>query len=512
MPITKRTASILVAEDEPEIRNCLELQLRCRGYAVQHAENGDEVLNFVREGSGSGVSLILLDIMMPCKDGIETLREIRRFDKTLPIIVLSGLSSPTTIVEAMKLGANDFLAKPVGNDQLIEAIHRALEPRIVVNQGVNQGAVNQAVHGAPQSVPQAVPLAGYRPFASGPSWMMKMETLLRQVGASDAPVLLGGETGVGKEVLARLLHANSPRATNRFLKVNCAALPSELIESELFGYERGAFTGAVKAKPGKFDMADGGTILLDEIGDMDFRLQAKLLHVLQDQEFERLGGRETVQVNVRIMAATHADLEKSIREGRFREDLFYRLNVINIQVPPLRERLDEIPLLAAHFLNKFAGPARPIPEITPMLNAALLGYHWPGNIRELENFMRKYAVLQDPVAAADELRLKSGSGLRATVVAMPEPPAPEPTVPSTLGRVSEVQKRAEAEAILAALHRTRWNRKQAASLLCVDYKALLYKMKKLEIDRNPLEMRSSEGSGLAHGFADPGVPSWTPSN
>jgi two-component system, NtrC family, response regulator AtoC len=500
MPVTKRTASILVAEDEPEIRNCLELQLRCRGYAVQHAENGDEVLNYVREGSGSGVSLILLDIMMPCRDGIETLREIRRFDKTLPIIVLSGLSSPTTIVEAMKLGANDFLAKPVGNDQLIEAIHRALEPRIVVQNPSRETFLSRSAS----------------QFASGPSWMMKMESLLRQVGASDAPVLLGGETGVGKEVLARLLHANSPRATNRFLKVNCAALPSELIESELFGYERGAFTGAVKAKPGKFDMADGGTILLDEIGDMDFRLQAKLLHVLQDQEFERLGGSETIRVNVRIMAATHADLENSIREGRFREDLYYRLNVINIHVPPLRERPDEIPLLAAHFLKKFSSTAgvnsgEYTPEITPEFHQALLAYHWPGNIRELENFMRKYAVLQDPGAAAEELRVKSGTKQRSAPMAAPQVAPPEPTVPATLERVTEVQKRAEAEAILAALNRTRWNRKQAASLLCVDYKALLYKMKKLEIDRNPLELSSPEEPGWTPGNADAGTPSWTPS-
>ena len=493
MAIKKRTASILVAEDEPEIRNCLELQLRCRGYAVQHAENGDEVLNVLRDASGSGVSLILLDIMMPCRDGIETLREIRRFDKSLPIIVLSGLSSPTTIVEAMKLGANDFLAKPVANDQLIEAIQRALEPRIVVQNG-SQNPKESFLSRAPQ-----------HQFAGGASWMMKMETLLRQVGASDAPVLLGGETGVGKEVLARLLHANSPRATNRFLKVNCAALPSELIESELFGYERGAFTGAVKTKPGKFDMADGGTILLDEIGDMDFRLQAKLLQVLQDQEFERLGGSETIRVNIRIMAATHADLEKSIREGRFREDLFYRLNVINIQVPPLRERPDEIPLLAAHFLKKFAGPSGLVPDVTSSLHQALLGYHWPGNVRELENFMRKYAVLQDPEAAAEELRIKSGSKPRVIAVAPPPPPAPEPTVPSTLERVTEVQKRAEAEAILAALHRTRWNRKQAASLLCVDYKALLYKMKKLEIDRNPLEVPPADEPGWAPRPLEPGA-------
>jgi two-component system response regulator AtoC len=497
MPVKKRTASILVAEDEPEIRNCLELQLRCRGYAVQHAENGDEVLNYVREGSGSGVSLILLDIMMPCRDGIETLREIRRFDKSLPIIVLSGLSSPTTIVEAMKLGANDFLAKPVGNDQLIEAIQRALEPRIVVQNPPRETFLSRA--------PQ-------HQLAGGASWMMKMETLLRQVGASDAPVLLGGETGVGKEVLARLLHANSPRATNRFLKVNCAALPSELIESELFGYERGAFTGAIKTKPGKFDMADGGTILLDEIGDMDFRLQAKLLQVLQDQEFERLGGSETIRVNVRVMAATHADLEKSIREGRFREDLYYRLNVINIQVPPLRERADEIPLLAAHFLNKFSGPGGFVPEVTPTLHQGLLGYHWPGNVRELENFMRKYAVLQDSEAAVEELRLKSGSKPKAAAVVPAQLPAQEAVVPSTLERVTEVQKRAEAEAILAALHRTRWNRKQAASLLCVDYKALLYKMKKLEIDRNPLEVASPDDPAWPARPTDPAAPSWDSSN
>jgi two-component system response regulator AtoC len=497
MPIKKRTASILVAEDEPEIRNCLELQLRCRGYAVQHAENGDEVLNYVREGSGSGVSLILLDIMMPCRDGIDTLREIRRFDKSLPIIVLSGLSSPTTIVEAMKLGANDFLAKPVGNDQLIEAIQRALEPRIVVQNPPKETFLSRAPNNQ---------------LAGGASWMMKMETLLRQVGASDAPVLLGGETGVGKEVLARLLHANSPRATNRFLKVNCAALPSELIESELFGYERGAFTGAVKTKPGKFDMADGGTILLDEIGDMDFRLQAKLLQVLQDQEFERLGGSETIRVNVRVMAATHADLEKSIREGRFREDLYYRLNVINIQVPPLRDRSDEIPLLAAHFLKKFAGSNGFTPEITPALHQALLGYHWPGNVRELENFMRKYAVLQDPEAAVEELRIKSGAKPKTVAAAPAQIPAPEPVVPSTLERVTEVQKRAEAEAILAALHRTRWNRKQAANLLCVDYKALLYKMKKLEIDRNPLEVTPPDEPAWPPQQTDSGATSWDSSN
>jgi two-component system response regulator AtoC len=241
-------------------------------------------------------------------------------------------------------------------------------------------------------------------------------------------------------------------------------------------------------------MADGGTILLDEIGDMDFRLQAKLLQVLQDQEFERLGGRGTIRVDVRVMAATHSDLEKAIRDGRFREDLYYRLNVINIVVPALRERPDEIPALAEYFLQKFAGQGATVPEITPTLSVALLRYHWPGNIRELENFMRKYLVLQDTEAAAEELRLKSQSRTRSAPVTS-QPPASgassSATAPPTLEKVTEAQKQAESEAILAALSRTRWNRKQAAAALRVDYKALLYKMKKLGIDRKPLDESSA---------------------
>jgi two-component system, NtrC family, response regulator AtoC len=245
---------------------------------------------------------------------------------------------------------------------------------------------------------------------------------------------------------------------------------------------------------------------------MDFRLQAKLLQVLQDQEFERLGGSETIRVNVRVMAATHSDLEKSIREGRFREDLYYRLNVINILVPPLRERIDEIPLLAAHFLKRFSGATGGVPEITPVLSHAMAGYHWPGNVRELENFVRKYAILQDPVSAVDELRLKSRARTAPLTTAPPQLPPPGPVIapeipaPATLERVTEAKKRAEAEAILAALNRTRWNRKQAASLLCVDYKALLYKMKKLEIDRNPLSETLSPEEPWKQNHSEPIVP------
>jgi two-component system response regulator AtoC len=470
-------AGILVVEDDPEVWNYLSLSLRCRGYSVTHAENGEEVLSHLKSGAASGVALVLMDVMMPRKDGIETLRGIRQFEKNLPVIMLSGVSSPTTIVEAMKCGANDFLAKPVGNEQLMEAIQRTLNARAP----------------KPEAVKQVEAPAPPRGFVDRHSWMSKMEPFLTHVGASDAPVLLSGETGSGKEVLARRLHAASPRAARPLLKLNCAALPADLIESELFGYEKGAFTGAFKSKPGKFALANGGTVLLDEIGDMDIRLQAKLLHVLQDGEFEPLGGNETVRVNVRVMAATHNDLEKAIKEGRFREDLYYRLNVINIHVPPLRERPGEIPTLAEYFLKKFATPGVPIPRITAPLAAALLAYAWPGNVRELENFMRRFLILPDADVAADELRQRTyrvcntNQARNANQALPPTPaalsPASSNSLVPTLENVTAAQKHAEVEAILSALHRTKWNRKQAAAILRVDYKALLYKLKKLGIDR-----------------------------
>jgi two-component system response regulator AtoC len=303
---------------------------------------------------------------------------------------------------------------------------------------------------------------------------------IKQIAVSDVPVVIRGESGVGKEVLAREIHAESARANKPFMKINCAAVPQELLESELFGYERGAFTGAMKSTPGKFEVADGGTILLDEIGDMDFKLQAKLLHVLQDSEFQRLGGPDIVRVNVRVLAATHCDLEQAILAKRFREDLYYRLNVITIELPPLRERRDEIIRLAEFFLQKHAVAGMPVPTISASLAQSLLEHAWPGNIRELENVMRKFLVFRDAEALAEELRGK------ARIFA--HPPATLPavnagdTVPlSALDAVDEARKRDEANAIVQALDATHWNRKRAAALLCVDYKVLLYRMKKLGI-------------------------------
>jgi len=306
------------------------------------------------------------------------------------------------------------------------------------------------------------------PVLTRSSRMRQIDNLVRQVGHSDVPVLLQGETGVGKEVLARQIHSHSNRREGPFLKLNCAALPSELIESELFGYQRGAFTGAFKDTPGKFEMAQGGTILLDEIGDMDVRLQAKLLQVLQDGEFQKLGSAEVVSVDVRIMAATHCDLRKGIREGRFREDLFYRLNVITFQVPALRERKEEIISLANYFLAKHSEPGIPTPQIGLELSNTLLAYNWPGNIRELENTMRKYLVVRSEELVVEEIRSLAAAGLNTL-------PPDEHSI------IDNVKNKAEFEVTMDALQKTRWNRKQAARLLKIDYKAFLYKLKKLGI-------------------------------
>jgi len=457
-----------LGEDELEVRSYLEMALRCQGYDVETAQDGEEVLACF-QGGHTTVSAILLDVIMPRKDGIETLREIRSIDKDVPVIMISGASSPLNVVEAMKNGATDFLGKPISHEDLRNVVRRAMEAR----------------WGGPLQAPESRSFSGPDQafFGSSPR-IREIYSLLGQIGWSEVPVLIQGETGTGKEVLARQLHAHSPRAHKPMLKLNCAALPSELVESELFGYERGAFTGAFQKKPGMFELADGGTILLDEIGDMEFKLQAKLLQVLQDHEFQRLGGKETVRVDVRVMAATHNDLEQAIQEGRFREDLFYRLNVINLCLPPLRERREDVLPLIEFLMKKHAGPAMPVPAITPPLRQALLQHDWPGNIRELENVARKLLILGDSELVVQELRSKPTRRIPAPAAA-PAIPAAAPAAANAapiLEQVTKAKQQAETEAILAALNTTRWNRKQAAALLKIDYKALLYKMKKLAIE------------------------------
>ncbi len=462
--------TILVGEDEMEVRGYLEMALKCLGYSVELAQDGDEVLSCL-QSSRSDIAAVLLDIMMPNRDGIDTLREIRRIHPGLPVIIVSGASSTLNVVTAMKTGATDFLCKPVAHDELRKAVTRALE-----------------IRGAEFVPPSRTTAPATRTFVGRNVRMKEIQALVGQIGWSEAPVLIQGETGTGKEVIARELHAQSPRGNKLFLKLNCAALPSELVESELFGYERGAFTGAFQKKAGMFEMADGGTMLLDEIGDMDVRLQAKLLQVLQDHEFQRIGGKETIKVDVRVMAATHRDLEQAIADRTFREDLYYRLNVINLVLPPLRERAEDIVPMAEFLIKKHAVAGIPTPIMSTELKHAMMMYHWPGNVRELENWVRKFLVLQDADLLARELHAKATrKSLRpATHGEVQAAPAAQSGEAPILEQVTQAKHLAETDVILAALNSTRWNRKQAAALLKIDYKALLYKMKKLGVEDKPV--------------------------
>lgn len=470
--------TILVADDDADVRSSL-CALGGDGYHPEFVGNGDDVLERVQFRE-SDFALILLDVRMLRKDVLETLQEVRRIRPEIPVIMRAGDSSPVNLVTLMNAGVIDFLPKPVHHEELLRVIRKALQ-----------------ITGNDQPVASPMPREQQPAISFVNVWSRKLELLLEKVGASDVPVLLRGETGVGKEVLARKLHARSARAGEPFLKLNCVALPSELVESELFGYERGAFTGAFKSTPGKFEMANRGTLLLDEIGDMDFKLQAKLLHVIQDREFLRLGAKEPSKVDVRIMAATHCDLEQAIVEGCFREDLYYRLNIIDIHIPPLRDRTDEILPLAEFFIDTNATPSMPVLPIPPALADALLEHKWPGNIRELENVIRKYLVLRDAKVVAGELHRRTHSGSVPAGAAAAyqaggasshlngaEREESKSLNSSILKTVDRAHKTARAEAIVAALNTTRWNRKQAAALLKLKYKVFLYEMKKLGIGEN----------------------------
>jgi two-component system response regulator AtoC len=443
------------------------MAFKCEGYQVELVDDGEEALDIITERHRE-FSAVFLDLLLPRKNGLSVLKEIRTVSRDLPVFVTSAAASTPDVVHAMKAGATDFIPKPVSHQDLRKyMLHLAVAPPPIPS-------FDDEERGARQT------------FLGNSARMREIQSMIRRISASEAPVLIQGETGAGKEVLAREIHANSPRANRPFLKLNCAALPSELVESELFGYERGAFTGAFQRKAGMFELADRGTILLDEIGDMDYKLQAKLLQVLQDHEFQRLGGKEVVRVDVRVMAATHRNLELAIQNETFREDLFYRLNVITVKLPPLRERKEDVIPLAHSFLQRHAGSAAP-PQLTIAAQQAMLAYDWPGNVRELENIIRRFIILRDPAELTHELALRAagrqpkpavmaaGAAAAGPIVSLPA------NAPSVLHEVARAKEEAEIEAILQALNATHWNRKRAARMLNIDYKALLYKMKKLSI-------------------------------
>jgi two-component system, NtrC family, response regulator AtoC len=476
---SRRKGLVLVVEDELEVRRYLDMALKCHGYDVALAEDGLKAVDFLRDNHKS-VAAVLLDVIMPLKDGIQALREIRQFNPDLPVVVISSAVSPDKIVEAMKCGATDFLAKPISHEELCTALQKALpggwQPGPVIAPDTDETDLSSFVANGTEDA-----------FIS----------TVRKVAPTQVPVIIQGETGTGKEVLARYLHANSNRSDRPFLKLNCAALPSELVESELFGYDRGAFTGAFQKKAGMFELADGGTLLLDEIGDMDFKLQAKLLQVLQDKTFQHLGGKETISVDVRVFAATHRDLEQAIDAGTFREDLYYRLNVISLEIAPLRERKNRIISLANGLMRKHNPAGAAVPSFPDNLKRAMMDYEWPGNVRELENFVRKYLILRDAETMAQELMRKTLRRQAARPVVQMKPVADRDRADSPmLERVSRAKEQAETETILSVLQSTHWNRKEAAALLGIEYKALLYKMKKLCIERVVVTSKTGKDGSL----------------
>ena len=504
------TARLTIVDDDRAFTDFLQTLLKTRGYSVDVFHSGGELLEALR--SGLAPHVILLDVSMPDLDGLETLRAIRSAHPSAQVIMLSGRQAPSTIIEAVRLGAADYVLKPgdpegLGEMALEAAIRNALERESLSAEVARLGAQ------MPED-PEGAQLC-WRPSVA----MRPVMDMVDRIADSDVDVLIRGESGVGKDVVARELHRRSDRRSKPFVKVNCAALPADLLESELFGHERGAFTGAGTTRVGKFEFAQHGTVMLDEIGEMPPALQAKILHVLQDRQFTRLGSNRPIDANVRVLAATNRNLETMMRSGNFREDLYYRLQVIELRVPPLRDRREEIVSLVEFFLTKYARVyRRPSLRPTQVLIDTILEYSWPGNIRELENMMKRFVVLQDEnlvlseLAHAKQMAAAAYEAASPAVVAAPAasvepafagvgPARAEEAMPAvamagtamdgidvestdgvnlqTLARTAAM--RAEREAIEHALVRFRWNRRKTAEYLSVSYKTLLNKIKECGI-------------------------------
>jgi two-component system response regulator HydG len=441
--------TVLVADDEPGLRKSVERTLHREGFRVVQAEDGQAALDALRRG---GIDLLLADLRMPGLDGLELLQAAKLLTPEVEVIVLSGHGTVEEAVEAMKEGAYDFLTKPFERAQLVRTVRQALEHHALVLE-------NQSLQRRLDELAGAGEILGESPA------IRQVLALVKQVAPTSATVLIQGESGTGKELVARALHEGSPRREQPFIRVNCAALPEALLESELFGYERGAFTGALARKEGRFELADGGTLLLDEVGDLSSATQAKLLRVLQDGEFERLGGTKTLKADVRIVAATNQDLALLVKERRFREDLYYRLNVITIEIPPLRERPEDIPLLAQHFLRLYAARNhRSLEGFTETVLARLRAYPWPGNVRELEHALER-AVILARGTLIDE-------GDLPTVVGQAE--TASRVIPIPIGMpLDEVEQRLIEE----TLRLTKGNKELAAKLLGIASRTIYRKLK-----------------------------------
>ncbi|NIV12529.1 MAG: response regulator [Aliifodinibius sp.] len=445
---------ILLIDDDVNLCKVIEYQLQKAGYEVDSANSGNEGLGLFKEND---FDVVITDIQMPDISGIEVLNQIRQINRQVVIIIITAYGSIENALEACKLGADDYITKPFSKEQLLFVVEKALRFRQLQQENTQ---LRQE-------------LVGKYTFKNMVARSSKMEDILRmagQVAQSDATVIILGESGTGKELIARAIHYNSPRKSKPLIIVNCPSVPDNLLESELFGHVKGAFTGAIKDRKGKFEIADGGTIFLDEIGDLREELQAKLLRVLQEQEFERVGDSRSIKVDVRVIAATNKDLEQRMKEGKFREDLYYRLSVIPIQIPPLRERKEEIPYLVDFFIQRY-GKERKI-EVSPEVIDLLQNYDWPGNIRELENIIERALVLT--------------TDNRITVNNLPANIAQKAKAGSTVLEsfiAEDVSlEEAERQIIAQTLRRTGGNRSKAARILKIPRHVLLYRMKKFGLE------------------------------
>jgi two-component system response regulator AtoC len=492
-----RAPVVAVADDDLAFANYLKAFLDEREYQARVYGRGEDLVAAIRRGEIPDVAL--LDVVMPGMDGLETLRRIKAACPDLQVIMLSGRENAATIVEALGLGAVNYVVKPDDPEGLGEiALHAAVKQVLEKNRLVSE--VTELRRQVDDDQAQVFL------FWEQSQTMRLVATMIDRVADNDVTVLIRGESGVGKELVARAIHDRSQRRARPFVKVNCAALPDELLESELFGHEKGAFTGAATLRIGKFEHADRGTLMLDEIGEMKPALQGKLLHVLQDGEFSRLGSNKRVTSDVRIIAATNRDLEAMLERGDFREDLYYRLRVIEIVVPPLRERSDEIPQLFAYFVDKYSKRYnRPAPLLTDELRGALCEHSWPGNIRELENVVKRFVILKDDGAVLQDLRTADRGRARQSInragvtVAMEAPDGHETPAPVTPVNGSKTAAdsngqplsladaaraailQAERDLIVPTLRRVHWNRRKAAPLLGISYKTLLNKIKEYGI-------------------------------
>ncbi len=444
---------ILVVEDEEKLRRVIELQLTAAGFDVDKAATAEEGLKLVDRAD-----LVLTDLRLPRMDGIHFLAQIRQQNAQVPVIMMTAYGSIETAVESMKAGATDFVLKPFSLDHLMQVVNKAMEMRALRDE-------NRQLKEALGRRYEYDNIIGRSPP------MQEIFATVERVAASRATVLLCGESGVGKDLIARAIHFRSPRRDRPLVKINCSAIPENLMESELFGYEKGAFTGATGSKPGKFEQADTGTVFLDEIGDVPAAIQVKLLRILQEREFERLGSNVTRHIDVRVIAATNQDLRAALEQGTFREDLYYRLNVVPLNIPPLRERKQDIPFLANHFVQKLAPDTGSVVDsISDAAMEMLVAYHWPGNVRELENVIERALILS------------RGKQLEPEDVKLESAPSRRQASDSHFLPEGLTLDQYEQELIREALRRSDGNKSQAARLLGLTRNALRYRLTQMGLE------------------------------